>query len=301
MLNERNEFRLYLCGDRTKMPLRNETTQESLTGIRRPLQVLARGFLEICENEGISAPQSFDACKAFLYGWICGEAHKDHQALALPQTLENECANARNSSFLFYAAEGKTQEEQEKLQNAYREKALEWYRPAYFSGKVTRENTFNQCYFSYIIADALFFGNLRNERLLVKNTYGLTYGLTGTDDDRKVALAMVSQYLQLRRHIPDTTNREYIPIVQGEIANWVNIRPKKNGDKSSVALAISRVRPEWAQELLMEKVTMNCNVKIRIHPGWLETLDVQLVPDSSITEAHKKAYYIFTDKQLMKR
>ncbi len=299
MLNEIKEYNLYLSSDRSEIPLRNETTKKNLTGIRRPLQVLARGFLELCEKNSISPEKTIAACKAFLYGWVCGEEHEDLSGLDLPNAVTSECKRAQKYSFLRYAQAGKSEKDARKLAEDYKTKARNWYCSPYTPGSISKENTFNQCYFSYIIADAIYLGRLQAQCLVLNKSGGQVYGLWGTDDDRKVALAVAAQYLQLRQVIGDVPNREFLPIVQAEIGNWVNVRPKKSGDANSVPKAIAQVKLDGTDTLLMDKIPMNCNVKIRISPAWLTDLGAKLIPEEEATEDIENDYFVIRDKTLL--
>lgn len=299
MLNEIREYNLYLSDDRAEIPLRNETTKKNLTGIRRPLQVLARGFLELCETSNISPEKTIKACKVFLYGWICGEEHEDLSGLGLPQKVLSECKRAQENSFLRYAQTVNTKKDPREPANEYKRKALEWYRSPYCPGNISKENTFNQCYFSYIIADAIFLGKLQEQCLVLNKSGGQIHGLDGTNEDRKVALAIAAQYLQLRQVIGNVPNREYIPIVQAEIGNWVNVRPKKSGDANSVPKAIAQVKLKGTDTLLMDKISMNCNVKIRISSQWLSDIGAALMPEKKVTDDIEKSCIVIRDETLL--
>jgi hypothetical protein len=299
MLNEVREYNLYLSQDRKCIPLRNETTKKNLTGIRRPLQVLARGFLELCKNNDVSPTQTIAGCKVFLYGWICGEAHKDLATLKLPKSVLDECERARENSFLRYAQKGQDADAAQALADAYTKKARSWYQSPYTPKNISRENTFNQCYFSYIIADAICLGDLREQCLVLNRSGDQFYGLSGTDADRKIALAIVAQYLQLQQVIGNVPNREFLPIVQGEIGNWVNVRSKKSGSNNSVAKSISEVKLAGTDTLLMEKVLMNCSIKIRVSSTWLTNLDAKLIPEEDVTEDLEKSHFVISDTTLL--
>ena len=67
MLDERREYAAYLSGDLRRIPLRSRMFSENLAGIRRPLQVLARGFLEKAGESELPPEQAVAACKGLLF------------------------------------------------------------------------------------------------------------------------------------------------------------------------------------------------------------------------------------------
>ena len=300
MLNEILEYDNYLCGDLRRIPLQKRMLSEHLTGIRRPLQVLARGFLEKCLQNDLSPETAPLACKAFLYAWMTGQLQECTDSLPAP--LREECQRAADNSFLRYASLVSAADQSELLIK----KAQECCKSPYAKKALSKENTFNQLYFDYIIADALYFGPLQAQCLALKDSAsGKPYGLTGSDKDRKIALAVVGQYLQIRKRIGDHPQREFIPIVQGEIGNWVNVRSKsggkaKNGTaQTSVAGTIAGIQVAATQEPLFEKQLLENNMKLRVASNWLAQQQVQLIPVSAAQEYRSQGFLVITDEDLL--
>ena len=295
MLNELLEYSYYLGTDPQNIPLRPEPVKEKkLTGIRRPLQVLARGFLEICVWEKLPPATSVAACKVFLYAWVSGQAHEDYSRLSLPTRITEECQKALAYNLLSYARQISSNDLSQYLQ----QKADDWYSPAYSAKALTKKNNFNQLSFDCVIADAFYLGPLQNQRLALKETGRKPFNIGGSDKERKVALAVVAQYLQLQQRIGKDPNREFIPIVQGEISNWINVRAKsagKNSNQLAVATAIANVTVSETNEPLFEKITMENNMKLRVSPLWLAQQEAQLIPESDVAAYRQRGYYICTD------
>lgn len=319
MLNEYWEYNCYLSGEAKAMPLRKDSLHPEPTrnpkwgGMHRVLQVLARGFLEICSEESLPAADAVTACRLFLYTWVSGEAHEDLSKLSLTDRIMEELQRAKENSFLRYAR----QIGDEKMAEQCPVQAKKWienpYRPkAYSSAK----NIFNKIYFDHIIADALYFGPLQARCLALKvrdsednsEEKKTTLGIKGSDKERKIALAIVAKYLQLKDRIGEASNQSFIPIVQGEIANWVNVCSKKDGKKAnekessqmSVAKAIVRAKVGKTGRPLLEKIDMGNCMKICVDPEWLTDIaEVKLIPLDDAGKHEKAGYCVFDDDALL--
>lgn len=296
MLNEKLEFEYYLSGNRKEIPLYNDTAKKNFTGIRRPLQVLARGFLEKCSEAGLPPTKALAVCKGFLYTWMAGELD-GRLPEDLPLPLRELCLKAAENSFLqFVNLVNKTD------QTAHvRNKAKAYMRSPYSKADLSKESNFNEIHFDYIIADALYAGPLQTCCLALKTDGNdNTLGIGGSEKERKIALAVVVHNLQQRARIGSDPQRTFIPLIQPEIGNWVNVRAKKgNKGQVSVANAIASVTVGKTNEPLFEKRTLDSSVKIRVSPDWLSQFDVQLIPIENEAPYRAEGYRIFHDADLL--
>ena len=247
------------------------------------------------------------ACKCFLYGWVCGSPHEDLAGLKLPSSLAEECRWAADHGLMRYARQTGAKAMEEKCS----QKAAEWYLGGYSPRPLGRQNSFNQYHFLYIIADALYLGPLKAQMLAVK-CGDATCGLSGKEGNRKIALAVAGQYLQSRGRIGDEPNREFVPIVQAEIGNWVNVRAKSGGTKAknadgtvgeaarqtSVPDAIADTRVTATGEPLFEKHSMDNCVKIRVNSRWLEACQVRLIPAEAAEQYRQDGFRVMDDRYL---
>ena len=76
MLNEYKEYQLLLTEGYGEL-LRRDNIKNKLSGLRPVLTIIARGFLELCEKEGITdIAEKSSACDNFLKCWLMGEYKK---------------------------------------------------------------------------------------------------------------------------------------------------------------------------------------------------------------------------------
>lgn len=299
MLNEKLEFECYLSGNRKDIPLYNDTAKDNFSGIRRPLQVLARGFLEKCSEAGLPPTKAITACKSFLYIWMVGESDVNLPAdLPLPQ--RELCLKAAENSFLQFANQVNTADQTEKVRN----KAKHYMYSPFSKTDLTKKSNFNEIKFDYIIADALYAGPLQNCCLALKTgNHDKTLGIVGNEKNRKIALAVVGYILQHRARIGSDPQRTFIPVIQPEIGNWVHTRAQKSSSNSegaiSVAGAIESVSVSETGEPLFEKISGENYVKIRANPDWLSRFDVQLIPAEKEDQYLNQGYRVFHDPDLL--
>lgn len=291
MLNEIKEYESYLSGDLQSIPLQKAMLRNNMSGIRRPLQVLARGFLEKCIKLGTPLKEAIPMCKAFLHTWICGQMPEN--VPFLPPELMDELERAGLSSFLWYA---NTVSNADYTQEC-NQMAKDYARVPYSGKALPKRNTFNEIYFDTVIADSLYLGPLQNRCLLLKSSQK-GYGLNGNDKERKIALAVVSQYLQLKSRIGNEPHREFVPIVQGEIGNWVNVRAK-TGSGASVSGTLTSIKLSGTEELLFEKIPMDNTTRLRVSPQWLSENDVKLLNAEAAPKQLQPGYLLITDKELL--
>ena len=298
MLNEILEFDCYLSGVRKDIPILNDAAKENLSGIRRPLQVLARGFLSKCADAGLPPSQGITACRVFLYTWMAGQL-PETIPVALPASLRSLFRQAETNSFLQFANRVSNSDPTDNI----RKKAKYALRAPYHKGQVSSKNNFNQVCFDCIIADALFAGELQNCCLSLKQGEKNSFGLSGSDKERKIALAVVSHYLQQRARIRNDPTQTFVPVVQPEIGGWVNVRPQRSGailkdgtEAPSVAGAIANVTVSATGQPLFEKISMDNSAKVRVNPRWLEAQDVQLLPYGA---APQEGYRNLVDQDLL--
>lgn len=305
MLNEIQEFDHYLSGNRKELPLYNDTAKDNFTGIRRPLQVLARGFLEKCKGAGLPPLAAVAACKGFLYTWMTGEL-SDALPNDLPSQLLDICQLAAKNSFMQFVNHVSKTDRTEKV----REKAKEAMQSPYYKAALSKKNDFNKIRFDYIIADAIYTGPLQAYYLALKDDKkdkaDKPYGIGGSEKERKIALAVVAHYLQQRARIGNDPQREFIPTIQPEIGNWVHVRAQRSGNKRkdgsetpSVAGAIAAVTVSKTGEPLLEKISSGNNTKVRVNTDWLLEYRVQLIPEDKVDAYREQGFCIITDAELL--
>lgn len=313
MLDENLEYLLYLSADTDDAPLRSES-MESGTGLRRPLRILARGFLDKCETYSLNLEQQIRYCKQFLDIWLTGEAPKD---LDIPEAYEDLRADlemAKSCNLPYHAKKllldtkiknGKYS--REDVENAVEEtvsKLLEkvkfFQKPPYYASDAFANNDFNQIRLDQIISDALIRKPLRKHLFVFQNGDHCGLASDGQEHLIRVTLGTICFYLQAQDEAQTHIPQSFVPITQQEIANWLDTYAKNKGEdkngkwKECVSKAMSV--PKLANGIpLFHRIILECGVKVRVNSDWLKAHDAKLITEKQIAEYLEKGYTILDD------
>lgn len=282
MLNEFQEYACCLEETTADIPLQ-QGSMEKRDGFRRLLRILAKGFLQKCEKQGLSREQSIRYCRGFLQTWINGAVPEE---LVIPDScgeLLSDLRKAQKNNLLYHAKnlQETSMKDRSKLPERMKDLANgvgKFAEPPYQNSWNVKHNDFNRIYFDQIIADALTRKPLRKQCLVMKKD-GL-YSISCAENLRKIALAIVCMYLQDRDEFDRPVEAEYLPLVQAEVGNWLHVRVKKKDRKSNaacVALAMEKTCWSAPSAVLFDKQTMVNISKVKVAPQWLKEYEVKLM------------------------
>ena len=176
-------------------------------------------------------------------------------------------------------------------------------------------NSFNKIYLDCIIADAISEGMLKDQALALRLPEAdgdrVTYGIGGSESFRRVALALVAYYLQSRQYYPAPAPA-FVPVVQLEVGNWINVRTIKNGTQLTVAYTIESATMDTKDEALLahiaenkgddrlfQHITLSNGKKFSVSQNWLDTYAVTLIDAAQADAYRQQGYHIFTDTHLI--
>lgn len=303
MLNERWEYDFCLTETTTGTPLQ-QSSLEKREGFRRLLRILAKGFLEKCEEQGLNRDDSIRYCRGFLETWVTGATP---QGFTIPDSCSELLAELRKAetyNLIRHADELQKGSIKDASQLPVREEKLKndvkgFAEAPYQHSWNVKRNDFNRIYYDQIIADALNRKPLRNQCLVMKESGAAS--ISCADNLRKITLAVVCMYLQDLDEFQRPVKSAYLPITQAEIGNWLHVRVKKKGRNSNaacVALAIERAC--WASPAvpLFDKQAMVNISKIRVDPNWLNAYDVRLM-DAEEAEILQAPYIKLDDSYFL--
>lgn len=299
MLNEKTEYALYLTKGYGNL-LTKGNIENGLSGLRQVLTVLARGFLELLNSEGITSLQDQDAlCAQFLLCWL-------HEKYTLPECtterIKKEFQKAQNCSLLKHIVENELKVkgfggcERAKVEAALEAKVVSWEKSMFFS---LSDNSVNEIKFKAIIADALLAGPLTNKKLVIRGDK-LNYGLECAADHIRYMerlFAIVGACLQRR-----SGAGKGAVVKMCELSNYLD-RPANNKNKRSSPLyAIdgyfsTRYFTYGGIPILTKTSVSGGVLKVFFNEKWLRDLEVRLVDADRAVAA---PYVAFGDTDLLK-
>ena len=269
MLNEQHEYRLYLTKDYGGL-FRRDNIGNGLNGIRHILTILARGFIDLCVQEGVTdVAQQTAFCQDFLICWLNGKYTLPHD---VPRRLQEEFATASDCSLLAHIVRNNI-----KLSEANICSKISAWKTSMFFSKA--DNSANAIYFTAIIADALHQGPL-TDRVLILKTNTENHGIVCTPEAVQYlnrVLAMVAVCLQ---HIP--THQTSGVITNAQLTNYLNISPSRKDKSKSIYTCIAGYvdgnRFTYCNQPILSKQEVIRGVDKKVlNRQWLKDYDVRLV------------------------
>ncbi len=278
MLNEKREFDLYLTSGYGGIVF-NDTLKDSLSGIRHLFTVLARGFLEVCRENGITEKGERHALTtAFLKTWALGTWEADQ---TLPAALHRLFERAAAASLSRYLADN-------QLPIPVKDRLKDWEGSLFETSKNNsiKENL-NAVRFKCIVADALIQGPLKNEKLVLRDSASEGFGLQGdfTQRHTEQLLSIVALYLQSK---PSDCVSVVLPLAN--LSHYLH-KPTNKGKDSpyqSVSSFINKAGYAYEGRLLFHLThpTNGCS-KLAVDAKWLTDWDVHLIPaDAAIPDGY---------------
>jgi hypothetical protein len=299
MLDEFREYDIYLDLNEMSKLFRNDNLKDSLSGLRRPLLILARGFLGLCQKEKQTLPQAVSSCKSFLWAWLGGEM--EEPLPEMPAAIRREIERAADNSFAKYIEGMKTTTSFSKETLAKMAERLNWkrtdFRHSPFSGyALEHENDAKRIYGDQILADAMVKGPLRKQYLAIANPQQASR-VCGNDTQWKLCRAMIGWYLQER-----SEEQQYAVITMSEISNWIDTPATSKGmardgsPRPSLSGLFIKTMPQYEGSPLLCKYNLMSNtVKLTVNSRWLEDYQVCLITDEQIPEYVQKGFAIYAD------
>jgi len=304
MLNEIEEYQLYLSKFIKKIPLfYKKNIEDGLSGIDRPLSVLARGFLSKCNSEGLDKTKSIRCCILFLCYWY-GYTLIDSETFDfdIPEEITKEIQKANNWLPRYLEEMYNNDEKSKKIFNReIKQKLVEKQQTfldlAYPSepSKINTSNTI-RCY--GVIANALLEECLKNQVMVIKSedyACGLNLATTKKDkpdemifttlrsDSLKNAQSLIAMCMQRK-----LIDKDYSNITKAEISNYM--RNKKDNISALQKKLCFEKKP-----LITQKLVGRNSVAMKVNSKWIKNLDVKIVDYSEIGEYEKEKYRIFID------
>lgn len=299
MLNEKKEYEFYLTRGYGNL-LTKDNMENGLSGLRQALTVLARGFLELLESEGISAISDQDTlCSEFLFCWL--NERYTLPKIATPR-IRREFQKAEQCSLLRHIVDNKVKVkdfggcDRDTVENAMENKISNWKKSLFFS---MSENSVNEIKVKAIIADALFLGPLTNKKLVLRSDKPY-YGIECSDDhvsyiDR--LLAIVGACLQRR-----TEKNKGAVVKMCELSNYLD-KPANNKNKRSSPLYsidgyFSTPYLTYGGNPILTKAPVTAGVlKVFFNEAWLKDHEVRL---ADAEETVEWPYLALSDFDLLK-
>ena len=297
MLNEYKEYELLLTEGYGGL-LRRDNVKNKLAGLRPVLTVLARGFLERLEQNGITdIAEKSAACDEFLKCWLKGEyTIKPYFNKAVCDEFER----AKKACLLEFIVSEKMNirglgaSDKVTVAEYIDSKISSYSKSMFYSYK---ENSVNEIYFKAIIADALYKGKLKNQKLVLKDEgplYGIFCSTLGAEQI-KTLLAVVAICLQ---HLPRGQYSSNAKLA--ELSNYIN---KPTSQKNKRASALSSVAGFVEEGMfsfngapIISKTELTGGVvKLKLNRSWLEAFDVRLMDKN---EEINNGYIAFLDHDL---
>lgn len=299
MLDEFREYDIYLDLDRISKLFRNDNLKDSLSGLRRPLLILARGFLSLCQKEQQTLSQSVSFCKTFLWAWLGGEV--EEPLPEMPGAIRREIDRAADNSFAKYIEQMSTTTSFSKETLAKMGERLLWkqrdFRYSPFSAyALEHENDAKRIYGDQILADAMVKGPLRKRYLAIADLKKAS-GVCGDDKQWQLCRAMICWYLQERSEA-----QQYAVIAMSEISNWIDTPATSKGfardgkPRPSLSGIFTKATPQYQGAPLLCKYNLMSNtVKLTVNSRWLEDYQVRLITEEQLEEYAQKGFAIYTD------
>lgn len=298
MLNEKKEYELLLT-DAYGGLLRRDNLKNDLAGIRPALTVLARGFLDVCDKEGVNSIRDKNTlCCEFLKCWIIGSYNINN---AYPEKIVDEFKKAKDCSLYKYISNNKMKirslknSDCETVYNYLSQKIASWDKSMFYSFK---ENSVNEIYFKAIIADALHKGPLTDKLLVLKNDKA-NYGIECSEASLRhlnSLLALVGACLQ---HLPKGQRCSNVKSVQ--LSNYINKPTFQKNKRGSVFSGVDGFFDEGhftykGTPIITKKELTGGVVKFALDTQWLNDAEVKLVNRG---EKIGGQYTAFTDNDLL--
>ncbi len=298
MLNEKQEYQLYLTQDYGNL-FRNDNIINGLNGIRPILTVLARGFIDLCMQEGVTdIGEQTALCQSFLTCWLNEDYTQPHN---LPQRLQEEFAAASDCSLrkhiVCHSLKKKKADvcTEETVSEALSDKIDMWKKSMFFSAA---KDSVNAIYFTAIIADALHKGPLTDKRLILKadaDNYGIVCTKEAAEHLRQL-IAVVAMCLQ---NLPADQVSSVTKVAQ--LSNYLNIAPnpqtKRSSHYSCVTGYVENDRFTYRGEPIVSKQEVIPGVvKMVLNSRWLKDYDVHLANRDAIIPP---TYTVYDDYSLL--
>ena len=297
MLDEKKEYQLYLTQGYGGL-LRRDNLKNDLAGIRRAFFVLARGFIALCDREGVCDLNSkHTLCREFLLCWLTG---KYDASVYAPKAIVSELEKAAKAALSKHLVDEKIKIKSasgcdEKAVSEYINKKIGlWDNSLFFS---LQKNSANEVYFKAIIADAIHKGNLTDKVLVVKNG-GQNYGIEGKDpssENLKTLLYIVSEILE---NLP--LGQKTAVVTKAQLSNLVN-KPscrKKRRDSAFASLegfVGSRHFAYKGEPIVIETSLAGGIIKLSVNQKWISDYGVHLADANVVVE---RGYTAFCDRDL---
>jgi hypothetical protein len=288
MLNEKQEFDLYLTAGYGNN-VHYATLKDGFKGIRHIFTVLARGFLNVCRENGITKKNTLHTLTiAFLQTWVTGTCDVD---TTLPVALRHLFERAAAASLSRYLADnGSKLDVDDGISKLDVDDGIsKWGKPLFEKkSKKFVEGNLNTIRFQCIVADALLQGPLKNEKLVLRYQEGTTFGLGGDfeNNHKEQLLAIVALYLQSK---PSDCGSAALPLAN--ISHYLG-KPTNKGVSDSVYKSVStfinKAGYTYEERPLFRSTqpAKNCN-KLEVDAKWLADWDVHLAPaDAAVPDGY---------------
>lgn len=296
MLDERREYELYLTKDFGGL-YKRENIKNGLSGIRHILTILARGFLELCDEEGIFDYKKKDSLtQAFLICWLKGE----YPSCELSFGLEEEFFKAKKCCLLDHIVEGAIKirkaegTARAQVLKYIEDKITAWEKSMFFS---VYENSVNEIYFKAIIADAIHKGPLTRKVLVIKKEQ-TGFGISADPDALRNIHTLFAVVAVCLQNLP--RGQKSATIKMSQLSNQLG-RPayrKKQRDSylSAVEGYVDHIFFTYKNEPIVYKNEIAGGVvKFILNEKWLNDFDVKLVDCDKKLEAN---YEVLTSEEL---
>ncbi len=304
MLNEFSEYDIYLDLNEMSNLFRPENLRDALSGLHRPLLILARGFLGLCQKEDMNLSQSVSFCKTFLMVWLGGEVTECSSGM--PEAVCREIGRAANNSFARYIEQMRTTTAiSEEVISKILERLL-WKRNDFLHSPfsvyaLNHENDAHRIYSDQILADAMVKGPLKRRYLAISDLRNAS-AVCANDTQWKLCRAMICWYLQER-----SETQQYVVVTMSEISNWIDTPATskgrgRNGKLRPCLTGVFTESPPYynGNPLLYKSKLMGNTVKLMVDPQWLEDYQVCLITKDQIRDYAEKGFTIYDDSLLSK-
>ena len=298
MLNEKKEYEFYLTKGYGKL-LTKDNVENGLAGLRHVLTVLARGFLELIETEGINSTEQKDTlCQEFLFCWLTEEYTLPKYAT---KRIAKEFLKAKESSLLKHIVTTKIKvsgfggTDMADVKAGLNKKVNSWKSSMFFS---LSENSVNEIKFKAIIADALILGPLADRKLVVRNDVAF-YGIDCENDHTVYIdnlLAIVGESLK-RVSLGQTGAVVKMCELSNYLAKPANNKNKRSSPLYSVDGYFADHLTYKGEPILRKERVTGGVVKVFFNQNWLNDLGVRLAPANEKISA---PFTAFSDFDLLK-
>ena len=300
MLNERKEYAYYLNTGKTARLLRCDNLTDGLSGLRRPLTILARGFLSLCEKKELTMTDTLFCTRTFLNAWLGGDVSGIREDL--PSSIREEIQKASDNSLpkcveTFRTTTRLQPEKIQQLLERIESKRLDLGRTMFSSYAISRNNDKNRIFGDQVIADALLSGPLKQLYFAVFDPNQTAFAMFPNATDSRIGRAIICWYLQER-----DVRQQYAIITFSEISNWIDTSANSKGYNADgiPKPCISRVRNNPSlryrdQPLFRSHTLMNNTAKLMVEPQWLADYKACLLHADEISKYQDMGYTVFQD------